>query len=148
MNGYIDPSARQGHNHTDAPFLPWVGEAGAWQHMSHMGDVFTGPDHFFVRVTDAQGAATNAEVAAIHVGSHPSGHRSAAQQDDVAALQAPDAISVEQIALLFNQAVNTAAHQIAEPLGFVPLEGDVALCAQTAVLLAEGDGGRSGAWPA
>ena len=52
----------------DRPESVMVGEAGAWQYLSHIGDPYTGPDPFVLRLTDGGGAWTNVTMATNHWG--------------------------------------------------------------------------------
>lgn len=48
-------------------------QTGAWQYNSRIGDPYTGPDAFSIRVTDAQGASTVVDITASHLGSSING---------------------------------------------------------------------------
>lgn len=50
-----------------------VGQSGAWQYYSHVGDPYHGGDPFSIRVTDGGGASTEAVVQPSHYGTSPSG---------------------------------------------------------------------------
>lgn len=50
-----------------------VGQSGAWQYYSHVGDPYHGGDPFSIRITDGGGASTEAVVQASHYGTSPSG---------------------------------------------------------------------------
>ncbi|WP_432241550.1 cadherin-like domain-containing protein [Herbaspirillum robiniae] len=66
------PSASGGVDHTQESYYA-VYEKGAWQYYSHRGDPYSGSDPFSIRVTDAQGASTDAMIYTAHKGSSAGG---------------------------------------------------------------------------
>ncbi len=66
-NEYTDTSAPPRFTHNHAPHYA-IPEKAAWQYFSHYGDPYSGDDPFTIRVTDEQGAAVDAVIAAVHTG--------------------------------------------------------------------------------
>jgi hypothetical protein len=71
-NVYTTPEAFPGMEHTVAPNY-FISDKGAWQYYSHLGDPYSGSDPFTIRVTDAQGASTDALIQTAHAGSSAGG---------------------------------------------------------------------------
>jgi hypothetical protein len=67
-NQYTALTASAELDHTGAPYFA-VGQTGAWQYYSQLGDPYSGADTFRVTVTDANGASTTITINTAQVGS-------------------------------------------------------------------------------